>query len=270
MTQQELNEQLASILARFRKEAKRLHDPTVLSEGRNILVSYFTCLKQLGTIEHEVALRTLAEQIKIVSREASASRSSLWKRVWMSLKRRPSRTDRVIKDAISNARNLLDDKDLEPEMDLPLRDLIESAEAAATSQKQGESLSWEFEDTLLAFDARVHWGMYTRLGVQRVISFVGKHAFVVAVPVLLAGIGYSWVVRQGQTFVQNAFRFGFWGIVAILLLPAMFKEYFLAKWIRTVRLRVERRLLLPVVYSVFQARLVGFVSATRARQPLGG
>lgn len=188
----------------------------------------------------------------------------------MTLKRKPLQTDRVIKHVTSNARSLLDDKDLKPEMDLPLRDLIESAEAVATSQKQGESLSWDFEDTLLAFDARVHWNMYTRLGVQRVVSFLGKHAFVVAVPVLLAGIGYSWVVRQGQTFVQNAFRFGFWGIVAILLLPAMFKEYFLARWIRTVRLRVERRLLLPVVDYVFQARLVGFGSATRARQPLRG
>jgi hypothetical protein len=268
MPQQELNKGLASILARFTKEAKRLHDPTVLSEGRNILVSYFTCLKQLGTIEHDVAVRTLREQIKMVSRDASTSRSSLRKRLWISLKRKPPQTDRVIDDAITNARNLLGDKDLEPEIDLALRRLIESAEADASDQTQGELLSGDLEDTLLAFDAHMHRNIYTILGAQRLVSFLGKHAFVVAVPVVLAGIGYSWVVRQGQTFLGNSFRFGFWGIVAILLMPALFKEYFLTKWLRAVRLRVERRLLLPVVDSVFQARLVGFVSATHRRQPL--
>jgi hypothetical protein len=115
--------------------------------------------------------------------------------------------------------------------------------------------------------AHLHIGLYTRLALQRCIAFVGRHAFIVFLPVLIAGMGYSWLVSSGQSLLAQVLNLGFWGIVVIGFAATMFKEYVVSRRLRALRLRVERRLLTPVVHRVFQASILGLLSDTRSRGP---
>jgi hypothetical protein len=185
----ELTDFISRVTTHFAKEAKRLRDPSVARESGNVLKFYFTSLQQLGTIQHEVALRALAEQLKLVECDARISRLSIWKRFLIRIKGRSLDTDDpIIEDAITSFRERLRDEDLDPEMGPALQKLIDAAVDVLAAERQSEMVSKELEGTLLAFDARMHLSIYTRLGIQRLVSFLGKHAFIVFGLVLVLGI----------------------------------------------------------------------------------
>jgi hypothetical protein len=245
----ELKHSLNTITAHFAREAKRVGDPLIARAAHDLLLFYFTSLKQLGTHQYETAVLAINEQLRIAELHARTSYRSLWSRFWSAAKRRSPKPDQVFRDAIENAKKLLENEnDFDPKITPNVKALIESATEAIEFQKRDDVLQREFENTLLSFDARMHWSTYTRLRLQRSISFIGKHSFTIGVPVLLGGIGYSFLVKQSQNLFARAFRLSSYGVLVLLFVTQLFKEYFVAKWIRKLRLKVERWLLIPVIH----------------------
>ena len=272
----EIKNLISFVLDHFTAEAKRLHDPSVLLESRDLLNFLFTSMKQIGGIQHESALHALAEQLEIVRREAKANRSSIWKKFSILLKRKRFRVPPEIASALSDVRNLkfrgneTDDPEMREqasEFQEQLRTVVQAAEASIKSEKELEKLGRQLDRTLVAFDVQMHIGTYTRLALQKLLSFLGKHTFIILVSVLLFGLGYSWLVRQSQTLMTKAFGVGIWGLVFFAFVAAFFKEYVVGKKIKSLRLRAERWLLLPVLERVFYARLYGLMRAAWDRQP---
>lgn len=267
---QEIAEFINLVLKHFAKEARRLNDPGPLTQSRDILHSYFTCLKQLGTVEHGIAVQNLRKEMKVVAHEARRSRQSLSRRAQRYFAARKNESD-SIKEAKAEIRKLEADiqklpEDTDPEINQLLEEMTEAFKKAVDSKDQFDKLHSELESALLQFDLQMHFGTYTRLGMQSLTSAIGKHLFIFLVPVL-AGIVYSWITRQTQSIAGNIFHFGILGILTFTIVAALFKEYVISKKITALRLKVECWLLVPVTGKVMAARIQGLMQSTFERQP---
>jgi hypothetical protein len=112
---------------------------------------------------------------------------------------------------------------------------------------------------LMLVRARIHIGVHTRLGIQRVIAFVGNNGFRVLGAVVVLGMFFGWLVRVSTSMVAKFASAGVLLALVVLFMALMLKEYFLSPQFRRLRNRVERRLLVPVAHRVFVARVNGML-----------
>ena len=157
-------------------------------------------------------------------------------------------------------RELLEMKEL-------LRDMRQSITEVVSSQRDLDDLDVRAQGVLLVFHTRIHIGTYTRLGTQRLLAWSGRHLFVLLGSVLVLGMGYSSLVQAGRSLFANWLSLGFWALLLVAFAFAVFKEYVLSRKLKTLRISVERRLLIPVVHQIFLASLQGLLSETLTRQP---
>jgi hypothetical protein len=212
MSERQLPKEIANfisgVIAHFAGEARRLHDTSVLLESRDILRAYFNCLRELGTIEHEVALDTIGKQMQIVKRDASKSRALLWRRFRKVIREKVAQTDPVIADSIRTARKMGEQTLDDHELYINLQQVIEAAESAVASHRRLETTRVEIERELFRFYVGTHLGVYTRLTLRRILSFLGKHTLIVLGSIVGLGICYSWLVRESQSMIARAYHLG--------------------------------------------------------------
>jgi hypothetical protein len=250
----------------FGEQARRLGDTSCLAESRDILLLQIKTISQLGTIEHEVAVKTLQDQIALLEPKARASRRGFLQRLLDRLKPRASASDDIFVKTADAFRFAKHDSD--PELNaayIEAMGAIEKAEASLNSMRRIER---KIDTAFLVLEGTMHARTYTRLWLQRVLSFIGKHTFVLLGPILVLGFGYSWLTGQAREIVERLPGVTIWHVVGFVVLGYLIKEYVLSKRLKAIRLRVETWLLVPVVHRVFVARLQALFSETVRRKPV--
>jgi hypothetical protein len=242
-------QRLASLVAnKFANEAKRLKDPSVFHASRDLFKSYTETLRQLGTLEHELALSALRRQIDISDQYAARSRAKIRSQAHILLPRRSDREmDQIATDALLAINESLKRADIDDEWKAGLEQMRQSLLEVESLARDMEVSDRKGNRVLFWNEADLHINVYTRLALQRSIAFVGRHAFIVLLPVLIAGMGYSWLIASGQSLLIQVLNLGLWGVIGIGFAATMFKEYVVSRRLKALRLRVERRLLAPVV-----------------------
>jgi len=260
----EVQNLITVVLDTFSEEAMRLRDKSVLTAAKELLEGFFSVASQLGTKEHDRALVSLNQQLKSAEKYSKASRTNLKQRFVKVFKKPDRRFENELK--MHRKKIKVGKQHTNPEiikMQALTRDTITKDIEVASGV---ETLQNEINAGFLALDLRMHFGVYSRLWFQRSVSFIFKHTFIILTSVIIAGIGYSWVVSQGKTFISKTFNLNFYGIALVLILAGLFKEYILAKQIKSIRLKVERQLLFPVLYHVFHANVQGLLDETMSRE----
>jgi len=264
----------------FAKEAKRLRDPTVLTNARDLFLSSMNALRQIGTDEHELGAKFIMNQLAAIRAEARYSRRSIRSQFAALLKGRVSRvfsTDHVHRDLLKTLEQLgdksttkaTDTADHEYERSRAELDEM-AAEIISGMLKLDESLhalqsNTDLELSLLSFDAKLHLSTYTRVFIYGITSFVFEHGFRVLVSVIVAGIGYSFLVGKAKSFLPEVLARNALWMFLLLLIAGIFKEYVLGKYIRRIRLAMEVRLLRPIALKVFGVSFIAMLHRVQRR-----
>ncbi|MBJ6752837.1 hypothetical protein [Geomonas anaerohicana] len=259
----EIEDLITLVLDTFSKEAMRLRDTSVLTAAKELLESFFIIASQLGTKEHDRALMLLEQQLKAAKKHSATSRSNLKERFVTVLRKPDHKMSTELNNYMKN--NKIRRQYADPEI-IRMEKLSHDTFAHCIELLNGvESLKGEINCHFFALDLRMHFGIFTRLWLQRIFSFLFKHAFIILISVFIGGIGYSWVVSQGKILASRIFNVNFYGMTVLILVAGLFKEYILSKKIKSIRLKIERQLLFPVLYHVTHANIQGLLHETMSR-----
>ena len=254
----------------FTSESKRLRTKAPLVEWNSLLNAFAEVDQSIGTLRHDVGLDILKKQFKLAGHEAFASWRGMWTgfrkvRKEAAVLRKRERQNR--KEAFAELQNLevvvskaqISDHSVSAAMQSVLQVCREASEADLEVSSLVKKFSW----VRLWIDGRI-FTIYLLYMLHRARVLFLFHAFIMLVPIIIFGIGYSAVAKS---LFELLAKFGAtlpWVITATLL-SYIIKKYYLDKKLKAVQKRFETRLLRPLNARLFLVRALALQIDTARR-----
>lgn len=252
-------------------ECRRLRDKGPLLEYRQLFETMFAVRRELGTPAHEVALDRLNHEY----RDAWSESKFAWGQIWESFRRHRGHAEEIhaafstydteasvtIREIESS---LQEATDRDPELTASLRHALDAMKRADAAGRKFAS-GWNRGPWLFLWADLWIYTVYARYLAARCAVGVLRHSFIIAVAILLFGIGYS-KFRDAMTDLISSMSATWPWLTGLTLFGAyLFKKYYVDSKVKKLQVRFETRLLSKLAVHLHFVRAMALLSRTHAR-----